>query len=345
MKYNSSGDSRFYERCGPFNLAQVAEAAGAADIISTLMLTGIAPLQIAGPGEVSFIDHAKHGALLERTRAGAVIVPSDLAHFVPPGAARLVVASSPEAWVQVAKLFHPCVPLKAGRHPTAFVCASAVVCPTAEIGPFAYVGEHVRIGARCRIGPHATIDDGVEIGEDSRIGSNCTVSHALLGDRVCLYPGVRIGQEGFALTRTRNGLLAIPQLGRVLIGDDVEIGANAAIDRGAILDTVIGAGSRLDNLVHIAHNVQLGLCCVLTAQVGIAGSAILEDFVQVGGQAGIAGHTTVGACAQIGAKAGVISDVPAHAVMMGTPAQPRTQFFRQVALLKRMASGKRGPGA
>ncbi len=343
MKHNSSGDSRFYERCGPFNIAQVAEAAGAPDVISNLMLTGVAPLQIAGPGEVSFIDHARNGALLEKTRAGAVIVPSDLAHFVPPGAARLVVASSHEAWVQVARLFHPRVPLKPGRHPTAFVAPSAMVCDSAEIGPFAYVGEHAQIGERCRIGPHATIDDGVVIGEDSLIGANCTISHALLGERVCIYPGVRIGQEGFAQTRTRTGLLAIPQLGRVLIGDDVEIGANAAIDRGAILDTVIGAGCRLDNLVHIAHNVQLGRCCAITAQVGIAGSAVLDDFVQIGGQAGVAPHLTIGASAQIGAQAGVISDVPARAVMMGTPAQPKAQFFRQIALLKRLAGGLRGP--
>lgn len=342
MKNNSSGDARFYERCGPFNIAQVAEAAGAAGVVSDLMLTGVAPLQIAGPGEVSFIDHARHSALLQTTRAGAIIVPPDLQCFVPAGAASLVVKSSPEAWAQVAKLFHPRVPLKAGRHSTAFVAETAVVCATAEIGPFAYVGEHVHIGARCRIGAHATIDDGVMMGEDCRIGANSTVSHALLGDRVCLYPGVRIGQEGFALTRTRNGLLPIPQLGRVLIGDDVEIGANAAIDRGAILDTVIGAGSCLDNLVHIAHNVQLGRCCVITAQVGLAGSVVLEDFVQIGGQAGIAGHLTIGAGAQIGAQAGIISDVPPRAVMMGTPAQPRGQFFRQVATLKRLAAGPRG---
>ncbi len=262
--------------------------------------------------------------------------------MVPVGAQRLVVASSYEAWVRVARLFHPSLPLRAGRHPTAFVSSSAVVCPTAEIGPFAYVGERVLIGAGCRIGAHATIEDGVEMGEDCLIGANTTVSHALLGDRVCLYPGVRIGQDGFALTRTRTGLLTIPQLGRVVIGEDVEIGANSTVDRGAILDTVIGAGCRLDNLVQIAHNVQLGRCCVLTAQVGVAGSTILGDFVQVGGQAALSGHITIGASAKIAGQSGVISDVPANAVMMGTPAQPKTQFSRQVALIKRLAGRARG---
>jgi UDP-3-O-[3-hydroxymyristoyl] glucosamine N-acyltransferase len=339
MNHSSAGDARFYRRCGPFDVAEVARAAGASHTASDRMLTGVAPLQIAGPGEVAFIDNPRYAPLLETTRAGAVIVPPDMAALVPACAARLVVSSSYEAWTRVARLFHPSLPLLSGVHVTAFVAPSATVCPTAEIGPFAYVGERVQIGPGCRIGAHATIEDGVVIGEDCTIGANATVSHALLGARVWLHPGVRVGQDGFALTRTGAGLLTIPQLGRVLIEDDVEIGANSTVDRGAILDTVIGAGCRLDNLVHIGHNVRLGRCCVIVAQVGIAGSAVLEDFVQVGGQAAIAGHLKIGAQAQIAGQAGVIADVPTAAVMMGTPAQPKTQFFRQVALLKRMASG------
>jgi UDP-3-O-[3-hydroxymyristoyl] glucosamine N-acyltransferase len=340
MNENSAGDARFYARCGPFNVAQVAEAAGAADVTSDLMLTGVAPLQIAGPAEISFLDNARYACLLDSTGAGAVIVQSEMADRVPAGVVPVVVASTTESWVRVAQLFHPSFPLHAGRHPTAFVAPGASVCPTAEIGPFAYVGERAQIGPRCRIGAHATIEDGVVIGEDCRIGSNTTVSHALLGARVCLHPGVRIGQDGFGLAHTRAGLVTIPQLGRVLIGDDVEIGANATVDRGAIRDTVIGAGCRLDNLVHIGHNVQLGRCCVIVAQVGISGSTILEDFVQVGGQAAMAGHLTIGSGAQIGAQAGVISDVAPGAIMLGSPAQPKTQFFRQVALLRRMASAR-----
>jgi UDP-3-O-[3-hydroxymyristoyl] glucosamine N-acyltransferase len=176
----------------------------------------------------------------------------------------------------------------------------------------------------------------VTIGRDCRIGAHASLSHALLGERVFIYPGARIGQEGFSFATTKVGFLSIPQLGRVIVEDDVEVGANTTIDRGSTRDTIIGAGSRLDNLVQIGHNVRLGRCCVIVAQVGIAGSTILEHVVQVGGQAAMAGHLRIGPGAQIGAQAGVISDVSAGAVLLGSPAQPRTEFFRQVAALKRM---------
>lgn len=174
------------------------------------------------------------------------------------------------------------------------------------------------------------------IGRDCRIGPHASLSHALVGARVYVYPGARIGQEGFSFAYTDSGFLTIPQLGRVILEDDVEVGANTTIDRGSTQDTVIGAGSRLDNLVQIGHNVRLGRCCVIVAQVGIAGSTVLEDFVQVGGQAAIAGHVRIGHKAQIGTQAGVISDVPSGAVLLGSPAQPRIEFFRQVAALKNM---------
>jgi UDP-3-O-[3-hydroxymyristoyl] glucosamine N-acyltransferase len=216
------------------------------------------------------------------------------------------------------------------------VAPSAAVDPTAEIGAFACIEGRVQIGPRCRIGPYGHIGSGVVLGEDCRIGAHATISHALLGARVCLHPGVRVGQEGFGFAATKAGFLTIPHLGRVIIEDDVEVGANTTIDRGSIQDTVIGAGSRLDNLVQIGHNVRLGRCCVIVAQVGISGSTVLEDFVQVGGQAAMAGHLHIGRGAQIGAQAGVISDVPAAAILLGSPAQPRVEFFRQVATLKRM---------
>jgi UDP-3-O-[3-hydroxymyristoyl] glucosamine N-acyltransferase len=190
--------------------------------------------------------------------------------------------------------------------------------------------------AGCGVGPFVSIGKGVVVGPDCRIGAHAILSHALLGARVFIYPGARIGQEGFSFATTKTGFLSIPQLGRVIVEDDVEVGANTTIDRGSTRDTIIGAGSRLDNLVQIGHNVRLGRCCVIVAQVGIAGSTILEAFVQVGGQAAMAGHLHIGQGAQIGAQAGVISDAPAGAVLLGSPAQPRTEFFRQVATLKRM---------
>ncbi len=181
------------------------------------------------------------------------------------------------------------------------------------------------------------IGDGVVIGPDCRIGVGASISHALLGARVTLFPGVRIGQDGFGFAITKAGPITVPQLGRVLLEDDVEIGANSTVDRGAALDTVIGAGSRLDNLVQIGHNVRLGRCCVIVAQAGIAGSTELEDFVVVAAQAGLTGHLRIGRQARIGAQAGVMADVTAGLDVVGSPSQPVKTFFRQVAWLRRMA--------
>src|SRR4029077_8914298 len=192
------------------------------------------------------------------------------------------------------------------------------------------------IGPSCLIGPCAVIGSGGIVGRDCRIGAHVSLSYALLGARVYVYPGARIGQEGFGFASTRDGFLSVPQLGRVIVQDDVEVGANTTIDRGLSQDTVIGAGSRLDNLVQIGHNVVLGRCCVIVAQVGISGSTVLEDFVRVGGQAAMAGHLHIGQSAQIGAQAGVISDLPSGAIVLGSPAQPKQDFFRQVATLKRI---------
>jgi UDP-3-O-[3-hydroxymyristoyl] glucosamine N-acyltransferase len=223
-----------------------------------------------------------------------------------------------------------------GVHPSAIIAESAVIDPSTEVGPLSVVEAHAEIGPRCRIGPGAIIGAGVVIGRDCRIGAHASLSHALLGARVYVYPGARIGQEGFGFASTPDGFLTVPHVGRVILEDDVEVGANTTIDRGSIRDTVVGAGSRLDNLVQIGHNVVLGRCCVVVAQVGISGSTTLEDFVQVGGQAAMAGHLRIGRGAQIGAQAGVISNVPPGAMMLGSPAQPKHEFFRQVATLRRM---------
>ncbi|MDN7179162.1 UDP-3-O-(3-hydroxymyristoyl)glucosamine N-acyltransferase [Caballeronia sp. SEWSISQ10-4 2] len=329
-------DARFYARSGPYNLAEVAVAANGTADASDRVLTGVAPLQHAGPAEVSFLDNSRYASLLEKTGAGAVIVHPDMVDRVPSSAIPIVTAATYEGWARVAALFHPVAPPNPGIHPTAFVAPGVVVDPTAEIGAFACIEGGVQIGPRCRIGSYVSIGSGVVIGEDCRIGAHVSISHASLGARVSLLPGARIGQEGFGFARTRAGFLTIPHLGRVVIENDVEIGANSTIDRGSIQDTVIGAGSRIDNLVQIGHNVRLGRCCVIVAQVGISGSTVLEDFVQVGGQAAMAGHLRIGCGAQIGAQSGVISDVPAAAILLGSPAQSRYEFFRQVVALKRM---------
>ena len=332
-----AGDPRFFQRAGPFTLAAVADAAQAEAPPRRLMLTGVAPLQTAGPDHVSFLDNRKYAAALAATQAGAVIVHPDMASRVPDGAAAIVTPEPYVAWARVATLFHPLPPVRAGIHPGAVVDAGATIDPSAEIGPLAVIGAGAEIGPRCRIGALAVIGPGVVLGPDCRIGSHASLSHALLGARVYVYPGARIGQEGFGFAFSAEGFHSVPQLCRVILEDDVEVGANSTIDRGSLQDTVIGAGSRLDNLVQIGHNVQLGRGCVIVAQAGISGSTILEDHVMIGPQAGLAGHVRVGRMAKIGAQAGVMSDVDAGAEVVGSPAQPRRAFFREVAVLRRMA--------
>ncbi len=337
-----AGDPRFFARTGPHTLAAVAAAAGV-ELAGDLMLTGPAPLQGAGPNEVSFLDNRRYIDALKATRAGAVILHPDMAAHVPAGTIAILTREPYLGWARAAALFFPPPPVHAGIHATAIVAADAWIDERAEVGPYAVIESRAEIGPRCRIGPGVSIGAGVVLGADCRIGAHASISHAVLGARVYVYPGARIGQEGFGFAFGGNGPETVPQLGRVLIGDDVEIGANTCVDRGSAQDTEIGAGARLDNLVQIGHNVRIGRCCVIVAQVGIAGSAAIEDFAMIGGQAGIAGHTTVGRRARIGAQAGVMGDVPAGAEWVGSPAMPARAMFRQVAVLKRLAERRQAP--
>jgi UDP-3-O-[3-hydroxymyristoyl] glucosamine N-acyltransferase len=337
MQPASTGHTRFFDRSGPHRLSAIANAAGGS--VSSdhdRVFDGVAPLQTAGPQQISFLDNRRYAPLLDVTRAGAVIVHPDMQSRVPDGAVAIVTAEPYTGWARVAELFHPAPVVSPGIHPSAIVDDGAVIDPSADVGPLCVVEAGAEIGPGCRVGPSAVIGSGVVLGRDCRIGSHASLSHALLGERVYVYPGARIGQEGFGFAVTKAGFVTVPQLGRVILHDDVEIGANSTVDRGSAGDTVIGAGSRLDNLVQIGHNVVLGRCCIIVAQVGISGSTVLGDFVQVGGQAAMAGHLQIGAGAQIGAQAGVISDVDAGARMLGSPAQPSREFFRQIAMLKKM---------
>jgi len=336
------GDGRFFVRAGPYRLADVAAAANtpipdavADDAAATCR--GVAPLQTAGPGEVSFLDNRRYADLLDATKAGAVIVHPDFAARVPAGSVALVTTTPYVGWARVAALFHPPSPAAAGVHRAAVVAEDAEIDASAEIGPLAVIGAAAVIGPRTRVGAGAVIGQGVRIGADCRIGALASLSHAVLGDRVNLLPGVRIGQEGFGFAQTETGFITVPQLGRVVIEDDVEIGANSTIDRGSTQDTVIGAGSRIDNLVMIGHNVRMGRCCVIVAQAGVSGSTILDDFAVVAAQAGLTGHLKIGKGARIGAQAGVMADVPAGADVVGSPAEPVRDFFRGVATLRKLA--------
>ncbi|TPW35441.1 UDP-3-O-(3-hydroxymyristoyl)glucosamine N-acyltransferase [Oecophyllibacter saccharovorans] len=339
-------DTRFFSRRGPFPLTRIAEVAGAplpeglAPAKRACELRGVAPLQTATAQEVSFLDNRRYLPLLARTQAGAVILGPAFADQVPPHCTPLVCRSPYLAWSRVARLFHPGPSSRPGIHPTAVIGADVELGEGVEIGPLVVIGEGARIGAGSIIASHAAIGPHVVMGSYCRIGSHVSLSHALLGARVVLYPGARVGQDGFGFAQGPEGFESVPQLGRVLLEDDVEVGANSTIDRGSMRDTVIGAGTRIDNLVQIGHNTRLGRCCVVVSQAGIAGSTELEDFVTVAAQAGLIGHIHIGEKARIGAQCGVMSDIEAGADVIGSPAMPFREFFRNVATLRRLSRPK-----
>lgn len=348
-------DERFFTRAGPFSGEQLAEAAGAqfvpaADGSSAgRVYSGIGPLQAAGPEEVSFLDNRRYAPLLDSTKAGLVILAPAFAKRLPPHCAGIVSSAPYLAWSRVARMFHPVAPAAPGVHSMAMVSPDASIDPSCEVGPFAVIGRGVEIGPGTIVGSHAVIGDGVLIGENCRIGSHVVVSHATLGDRVTLFPGAKIGQDGFGFAVGPAGFETVPQLGRVVLEHDVEIGANSTIDRGSVQDTIIGAGSRLDNLVQIGHNTRLGKCCIVVSQAGISGSTELGDYVTVAAQAGLIGHIKIGSKARIGAQCGVMSDVDAGADVIGSPAMPFREFFRNVATLRRLSKkpdgGRGGSGS
>jgi UDP-3-O-[3-hydroxymyristoyl] glucosamine N-acyltransferase len=329
-------DTRFFQTSGPFDLKSVASFARGTAVSDNRVLTGVAALQTAGPTDVSFLAGGRYLTLLRQSSAGAIIVHPDFKSILPPTAVAIVTLEPYAAWARVCAMFHPAVPAQPGIHPSSVIEEGASIDPSSEIGPNVVVGRNAVIGARAVVGPGAVIGPAVVVGRDCSIGAQVTLSHAIVGSRVQILPGARIGQDGFGFAVTLDAFLSVAQLGRVIIGDDVEIGANTTIDRGSARDTVIGPGSRIDNLVQIGHNVVLGRRCIVVAQVGIAGSTTVGDFTRIGGQAAIAGHVTVGMGVEIGAQAGVISDVEDGAVLLGSPAQPKRDFLRQIITLKRI---------
>jgi UDP-3-O-[3-hydroxymyristoyl] glucosamine N-acyltransferase len=336
-------DPRFFDRAGPFTLEELSALSGARLLDppdGARLFHDVGPLETAGPDDVSFLENRKYLQTFVRSQAGAVFVDEQVAERAPPGMALIVSAEPYKAYALAAQAFYPARPIVPRRAPSAVIDPAASVPEDCDVGPNAVIEPGVRLGRRCWVGPNTVIAAGVEVGDDCRIGPNVTLSHCVIGSRVVLHPGVRIGQEGFGFAPDKAGPIKVPQLGRVLIGDDVDIGANTTIDRGSGPDTVIGPGSMIDNLVQIGHNVILGRCCILAGQVGISGSTRLDDFVMVGGQGGLAGHLRVGSGARIAAKSGIMRDVPAGETVCGSPAVPLTEFMRQTAVLQRLTKKK-----
>ncbi len=340
----------FLRRARGLTLSEVAALTGAAPPPAPLLtrrIVDVAPLDRAAPDAVSFFDNNNYATSAGATHAGACFTTAELAKRLPPNVPALVVREPFRAFVAVAReLFphalrpssfaEPGASTGAHVHPSARLESGVTVEPGAVIGPRAEIGSDTVIGATAVIGAE------VRIGRDCSIGAGAVITDALIGDRVIIHPGCKIGQDGFGFVMGQNGHLKIPQVGRVIIQDDVEIGAGTTVDRGAIRDTVIGEGTKIDNLVQVGHNVSIGRCCVVAGQCGISGSATLEDFVALGGGAGVSDHVTIGEAAQLAGASNAHGDVPPGARWGGTPAKPIKLWFREMKMLARMARANGG---
>jgi UDP-3-O-[3-hydroxymyristoyl] glucosamine N-acyltransferase len=337
----------FFERATPIGLSALAAKIGAKlqpDADGAILISDVKPLAEAAAGHLSFFNNRRYLDQLGATNASACLVaPADCAR-VPPRTAPLAMPAPYRGFALAMQHFypdalHPKTALAVtGERP---VHATANLEEGVRVEPGAVVGREARIGAGTVIAAGALVGYRVSVGRGCFIGPGASLTHALIGNHVILHAGVRIGQDGFGFAMGADGHVKVPQIGRVIIEDDVEIGANSCVDRGALGDTIIGKGTKIDNLVQIGHNVIIGRHCVIVGHVGISGSTELGDYVVMGGQSGCVGHIKIGAGAQVAGASHVKDDVAPGARMGGTPAVPLVEWGRQLAALKRLVGKSR----
>lgn len=332
-------DKRFFTKSKSFTLAQLAQIGDcqlADPSTASIVIDDVASLEDATNKDISWAFIPSVRPALAQSKAGACITSEAFAPFVPKTMALLIAKDPHRSYGLIAQAFYPVQPV-AAISDKAVIDATATIGAGCRIDAGAVISANVTLGKGCWIQANAVIGDGVQMGDGCIVGPNATVSYCIAGHKVYIYAGAQVGQDGFGFAMSPQfGPTKVPQLGRVVIGNDVEIGANTTVDRGAMGDTIINDGCRIDNLVQVAHNVKLGRCCVLVSQVGVAGSCEFGDFVVAAGQSGFAGHLKIATGTQIGAQSGVMRETTAGQVIMGTPAEPHLDWMRKNVLLQKM---------
>jgi UDP-3-O-[3-hydroxymyristoyl] glucosamine N-acyltransferase len=324
-----------------FTLAEIAAIAKPSRTAGTTTesIRGIASLESAAPGDISFLGNPKYRSSVASSRASIVLLPPDYAGQPGPNQVHMTVDNPSIALARLCSRIEQSLwpRPKPGIHPSAMVAADASVAASAAVGPLCIVESGATVGERAHLQAHVFVGRGARVGEDSWLMPGVIVStECTLGNRVRLHPGVVIGSDGFGYEFASGRHEKVPQVGGVLIGDDVEIGANSTVDRARFGQTVVGEGTKIDNLVQVGHNVVIGKHCLICALTGISGSTTLCDYVVLGGQAGIAGHITLGKGAKVGAQAGVANDIPPGVSVRGTPSLPYMLEQRLTVLRNRL---------
>lgn len=334
-------DSRFFINKGPFSIKELASISGSTIVgDESLMLNDLTTLEAAKSGDISFLSNTKYLNDFRQSKASACITEERFVKEAPQGITLLINANPYNAQAIIASKFYPSTVHDAHINDKAIISKSAKIGKNCCIEALAVIGDNAEIGDNVYIGNCVTIGNGVIIGDNTEIRSNSTITHAIIGKNCIMHYGVRIGQDGFGFATHAKGVTKVEQLGRVIVDNHVEIGANTCIDRGAIGDTHIGEHTKIDNLVQIGHNVKIGKYCFIVSQTGIAGSTQVGDKVMIGGQAGLAGHVKIGSGSMIAARGGIMSDLEAGSVVGGSPALPIRQWHKINALLKKMTSKK-----
>jgi UDP-3-O-[3-hydroxymyristoyl] glucosamine N-acyltransferase len=342
-------DPVFFAPSRRYTTAEIAALTGAQlldqDAAET-EITCIAPATAGGPGALVYVEGKRNGHMLAGLVAAAVLCPAEVSADVPAGVVRLITPRPQYAFAQVGRLLYPAAstptPItgETGLSPAARISPLARIEDGVTVEAGAVIGARVAIGRGTVVGPNAVIGSSCQIGRDCFIGASVTIQHAMIGDRVFIHSGARIGQDGFGFVAGPAGPERIPQIGRVVIQNDVEIGANTTVDRGAMSDTVIGEGTKIDNLVQVAHNVVIGRSCIIAGHCGLSGSVRVGDYVMLGGRVGVADHISIGDRAQVAASAGLMNDVPSGERWAGSPARPMREFFREVAAIRALMKPK-----